>query len=316
MTVDVMIPVYKPGLKFFELMRRLTEQTVLPGKIIVINTEERYWSDQVIEKMGEKAAALLEVHHIAKADFDHGHTRNLGVSFSSAEVIVLMTDDAVPSNALLIENLLKPFSDPDVGAVYARQLADSNAAIAERFSREFNYPADSQKKTAADMGRLGIKTFFCSNVCAAYRKSFFDLFGGFTDNAIFNEDMVYAAKLIDHGKAVYYAADAAVIHSHAYSNRQQFSRNFDLAVSQAMHPEVFDRVRSESEGVKYIEKAFFYFIKHARPFAIFPFLVTSVNKYAGYRKGKRFRDLSHDQILRSTMNPVFFERMWKKEQAG
>ncbi len=316
MTVDVIIPVYKPDMKFIELMRRLAQQTVLPEKIIAVNTEEQYWSEDLTGKMGEKAAAKLELHHIAQAEFDHGHTRNLGVSFSSADIVLLMTDDAVPADTTLIENLLKPFSDPDVGAAYARQLADSEATIAERFSREFNYPAKSQKKTAADTDRLGIKTFFCSNVCAAYRKSFFDELGGFVDNAIFNEDMVYAAKLIDHGKAVYYAADAAVIHSHAYSNRQQFHRNFDLAVSQAMHPEVFERVRSESEGVKYIRKAFSYFVKNKRPFAILPFMVTSVYKYAGYRKGKRFRDLSHEQILRATMNPVFFERMWKKEQAG
>ena len=313
MTVDVVIPVYKPGKKFIELMSRLAKQTLPPRKVIVMNTEEKYFSDRILQQMGEDAAKLLEVHHITKDEFDHGHTRNVGVSYSDAPFVVLMTDDAVPLDGNLIKNLLAPFSDPQVAAVYARQLAGKDAKIAERFSRAFNYPEQSEKKTLADLNRLGIKTFFCSNVCAAYRRSCFDTFGGFVDRAIFNEDMVYAAKLIDNGLAVYYAAGAQVIHSHAYSNSKQFSRNFDLAVSQAMHPEVFERVHSESEGVKFIGKAFGYFVKHGRPFAILPFLITSVNKYAGYRKGKNYRNLSHEQILRYTMNPGFFERMWKEE---
>lgn len=314
MTVDVVIPVYKPGKKFIELMSRLSAQTLPVRKVIVMNTEEKYFSDRILQQMGDDAAKLLEVHHITKEEFDHGHTRNVGVSYSDAPFVILMTDDAVPADQDLVKNLLAPFSDPAVAAVYARQLPGKDAKIAEKFSRAFNYPDKSEKKTLADLERLGIKTFFCSNVCAAYRRSCFDTFGGFVDRAIFNEDMVYAAKLIDNGLAVYYAANAKVIHSHTYSNSKQFSRNFDLAVSQAMHPEVFDRVKSESEGMKFIFRAFGYFTKHGRPFAILPFLITSVNKYAGYRKGKNYRNLSHEQILRYTMNPGFFKRMWKEEE--
>ena len=51
--------------------------------------------------------------------------------------------------------------------------------------------------------------------------------------------MIFAGGLIQKGYAVAYAADAKVIHSHNYSGVQQFHRNFDLAVSQAEHPEVF-----------------------------------------------------------------------------
>ncbi len=314
MTVDVVIPVYKPGKKFIELMKGLAVQTVKPGKVIAVNTEERFWKETLLSEMGEQAASLLELHHIAKADFDHGKTRNLGASYSSAEVIVLMTDDAVPADEHLIENLLAPFADPEVAAVYARQLPAEDAGIAERFSRAFNYPDISSKKTLSDLNRLGVKTFFCSNVCAAYIRKHFDELGGFVNSAIFNEDMVYAAKMMDHGFAVYYAAEARVIHSHAYSNRQQFLRNFDNAVSQAQHPEVFGRVRSESEGIRFIKTAFGYFAKNGRPFAIFPFLINSVYRYAGFRLGKKYQTLSHDKILRSTMNPGYFERMWREEE--
>ncbi len=311
MSIDVVIPVYKPGQKFIRLITMLTQQSVQPGRIIVMNTEEKYWSKRLSDQLGA-AADRLEVHHLSKSEFDHAGTRNAGIAFSDAQYVVLMTDDAIPYDTQLIANLMEPFSDEQTGAVYARQLPGEKAGIAERFSRAFNYPDQSEKKTIKDIDKLGIKTFFCSNVCAMYRRDLFTELGGFCAPAIFNEDMVYAATLLDHGYAVCYAADAKVIHSHAYSNAQQMRRNFDLAVSQAMHPEVFDRVQSESEGMRFVLKAFGYFTKHGRPFAIVPFMITSVNKYYGYRMGKRYRNLPKKTIMKYTMNPAFFEKMQEK----
>ena len=75
--------------------------------------------------------------------------------------------------------------------------------------------------------------------------------GGFEDPTIFNEDMIFAGKRILAGDKVAYVAEAKVIHSHNYTGSQQFHRNFDLAVSQAQHPEVFEGVPSEGEGNPY-----------------------------------------------------------------
>ena len=47
MTVDVVIPVYKPGKKFIELMSRLAKQSMPVSKVIVMNTEEKYFSDRI-----------------------------------------------------------------------------------------------------------------------------------------------------------------------------------------------------------------------------------------------------------------------------
>ena len=85
-----------------------------------------------------------------------------------------------------------------------------------------------------------------------YKKSIYDHIGGFIDTAIFNEDMIYASNALKNGYMSYYRADAMVYHSHSYTPLKEFSRNFDLGVSQAMHPEVFGGIRSESEGVKLV----------------------------------------------------------------
>lgn len=65
-------------------------------------------------------------------------------------------------------------------------------------------------------------------MCAAYRQDIYEELGGFVKHTIFNEDMIYAAKAVEAGYAIAYAADARVVHSHNYTNGQQFHRNFDL----------------------------------------------------------------------------------------
>ena len=41
MTVDVLIPVYKPDQRFARLLEMLEKQTIKPDRIIVMNTERR-----------------------------------------------------------------------------------------------------------------------------------------------------------------------------------------------------------------------------------------------------------------------------------
>ncbi len=43
MKIDVIIPVYKPEKRFLELISRLEKQTLKPNRIIIMNTEEKYF---------------------------------------------------------------------------------------------------------------------------------------------------------------------------------------------------------------------------------------------------------------------------------
>ena len=46
--IDVMIPVYKPDERFFELLDMLGRQTVKINQIILMNTEQKYWDEWII----------------------------------------------------------------------------------------------------------------------------------------------------------------------------------------------------------------------------------------------------------------------------
>lgn len=317
MRIDIIIPVYKPDDKFKALLHGLAGQTVKPDNITVMYTKtgnEDGFPDEFrlpeIEASDKEAANDIgfTVHELNKSEFDHGGTRALAAQMSTAEILLFMTMDAVPANEHMLENLIRIFEEDDsVGAAYARQLPSDSSSPAERFTRGFNYPDKPVLKGKEDLEKLGIKTFFCSNVCAAYRKDIYDKLGGFVKKTIFNEDMIYAHKLIMNGYKIYYAADAGVIHTHEYTPMQQFHRNFDLAVSQAMYPGVFGSVSSESEGVRYIKSAYEFFGKEGKSYLIIPFVWGCCFRYLGYFLGKRYRKLPGWMIRACAMNRDFFE---------
>ena len=301
MEVDVLIPVYRPDGKLTELLKRLKMQNYPIHRVILMNTEEKHFPAELTGIWDR-----VEVYHLAKEEFDHGGTRDRGVRMSTADLVVCMTQDAMPADETLIEELVKPFGDPEVWAAYARQLPNEECREVEKYTRSFNYPEQSMVKTKEDLDRLGIKTFFCSNVCAAWRREKYLELGGFVKHTIFNEDMILAGTMIKQGGKIAYCAKAKVIHSHNYSAFQQFHRNFDLAVSQTMYPEVFGGIRSESEGIKLVKKSLSYCIKIGKPWLMIQVVTQSAGKLLGYKMGQRYRNLPMWLILRCTMSPSFW----------
>ena len=303
MKIDVIIPTYKPGKEFEKLIVRLQKQEYPIHKIIIINTRTDIFPEEL-----DRSNYEIEITHIEPDQFDHGGTRNMGAGMSDADIVVYMTQDAIPVDEKLIGTFAKIFEEnPDIGIAYGRQLSREECNIIERYTRRFNYPEKSLIKTKEDLPRLGIKTFFCSDVCAAYRRNYLLSAGGFEDPTIFNEDMIFAGKRIYAGDKVAYVAEAKVIHSHNYTGRQQFHRNFDLAVSQAQHPEVFEGVPSEGEGIRMVKATAKYLVRNGYPWKVFTLVYQSGCKYIGYFLGKRYEKLPMWLILKCTSS----RKYWK-----
>lgn len=305
--IDIIIPTYKPGNDFEILIDKLNNQTIKPNKIIVMNTEEKY-----IEKFLKETGVLvkydnIEIHHVSETEFDHGKTRDMGVQFSKTPYFLCMTQDAIPANEYLVEELLKVLKKEKVASVYGKQLARANCHILEDFTRKFNYPNQSRMKSKKDLEELGIKTYFCSNVCAAYKRTVYDKLGGFIKKTIFNEDMIYAAAVIQAGYEIGYVAEAEVIHSHYYSGKQQFHRNFDLGVSQAEHPEIFQEVPSEKEGGRLVSETIKFLIREKRVDQLIPFIYQCGCKYIGYRMGKAYKRLPMTVVQTCSMNRNYWK---------
>lgn len=301
-SVDVIIPVYRPGKSFQKLLDRLEKQTYPIRRILVINTDEAlYPADEI------RQPASMELHHITKAEFDHGTTRNRAARMSDADLMLFMTQDAVPADRYLVERLAEAFEDETVGAAYARQLPHKEHSLIEQYTRQFNYPAQSCVKRREDLGKLGIKTYFCSDACAMYRRRLYLELGGFRPQAIFNEDMLFASELINHGYGIAYQASARVIHSHDYTGLQQLKRNFDNGVSQAVNPRVFESVPAYGEGMKLVKRTAAYLIRRGHVTDCFRLVYLSACKMVGFTLGKNYFRLPKPVIERLTANKEYWQ---------
>ena len=330
MDIDVIIPVYRPGEDLVALLNRLYAQTVEIHKIILVETLDKEEKTSMEEENSAEGAESresetsaeeaetslllhlqkkykkIELYSVKKEDFDHGMTRRMAVEKSDADIFVMMTQDALPADRKLIEKLTTPLMG-DIAVSYARQLPRKNCRAIERFTRRFNYPEESLLKGKENLQVLGIKTYFCSDVCAAYRREIYEKLGGFAEKAIFNEDMLFAAKAVEAGYKIMYAAEARVLHSHNYSISQQFRRNFDLGVSQAEHPEVFKKIPSEKEGGRMVKETTEYLFTTGKVFLIPYFYLQCMGKYAGYFLGKHYKMLPAKTIKKCTANEAYWQ---------
>lgn len=301
---DIIIPTFQPGTEFAELLRSLALQVLPADNIIIVNTDEQYWNREF-----ENICPKTTVIHIKKEDFDHGAVRHAAACESKADILVFMTQDAVPVNEYMTKNLIAPIANGEAQFSYARQIPKEDADLIEKFTRGFNYPSESRIKSRKDLINMGVKTFFCSNVCAAYDHKIYDKLGGFPRPVVLNEDMILAGYAVEAGYKISYTADAEVYHSHRYSAFQQFRRNFDIGVSQKQYEDLFSAYPSEKEGKKMVMNNIKYICSNRKCYLIFKLIWISGWKYLGFFFGKRYKKLPMRTVKKWSLCPQYWNRL-------
>ena len=107
-------------------------------------------------------------------------------------------------------------------------------SLLERAGREFNYPPASHIRSAADWGRHGSYSRFCSNACAAWSNAALDAIGGFKPTLV-SEETIAVAELLARGGRIAYVAEAMVEHAHRLDLAGAFRRQFDIGYSRRLY---------------------------------------------------------------------------------
>ena len=307
--VDVVIMVYKPDKKLYDIVSRLMGQTVVPENIYLIRTKssEDIQTDDVLWEI-LKSYSDIKVMDVAEEEFDHGATRDMAIHLCTADYVLMMSQDAEPKNRKLIENLLKAQGEK-ISVVYAKQEPAKDCRIVERYTRSFNYPEESSSaiETAAKTNN-GIKSIFCSDVCAMYDRKAYDAVGGFPGKIIFNEDEIFAAKSLRAGYDVLYEASAVVLHSHNYSGVQYFRRYFDMGVSHADFRYIFDEYHATDEGMRLVKQTARYLIRRKQYLDIPVLIYRSGMKLVGMKLGKMYKMLPKKVVMACTTNKFYWKR--------
>lgn len=279
MELSLIIPTLNAGRHIEGLLSSLLLQDTRPTEIVIIDSSSDDNTVEITKKLGAKTIV------IPRHTFNHGGTRNMAAEMAKGDVLVFMTQDALPADNSLLSRLTAPLLDPDIAAAYGRQIAKTDASPPEAFARQFNYPGTALIKSASDISRLGIKTFFFSNVCSAIKKAQFLKVGMFPDNIRFNEDMIIAAKLILNGYKTAYVPEARVVHSHNYSLLQQFIRYYNIGSSLKDNSWILEYARPEGEGLRFIKEKMAFILK-GHHYSWLPYIfLEAAAKYAGYRLG-------------------------------
>lgn len=277
MTVSVIIPTLNAAKTLPLLLSRLRSQT-LNAEIFIVDSSSEDDTVAIAEQAGAKTLV------IPRKDFDHGGTRDLALGQSSGELVLFLTQDALPVGNNYIEKLTAPFADEAIAAVCGRQVAYPEHTESERLTRLFNYPEESRIWDMGDLEKYGVKTYFFSDACSAYRRSAYEAVGGFDRPLSTNEDMLMAAKLLHAGYSLCYCAEAAVYHSHCFTLREDYRRSALSAQVMARYKDRLPGAKSDAEGFRMVRFVLSGLLKQGKIGECIRFGVHVFARFLGSRK--------------------------------
>ena len=285
LNTSVIIPTLDAESHLPGLLESLNQQDPLPNEIIVMDTCS---TDHTLAIAAEYNCKTLTIQ---KKDFRHGKARNLGAKHARGDILVFLTQDALPVKRDFLHQLTQPIQEGVVAASTARQIPYPEATPIESYSRRFNYPDQSQIRTLHDLPKYGIKTYFFSNSASAVNREIFLANGGFAENLIVDEDLEFCARLLNSGESVKYCAEAKIYHSHNYTMSHLFQRFFDIGVFFSQAGELLSGVETNSEGLRYLYKATFHLARNL-DFHLIPRLILEIFvKYISFKIGNYHTNL-------------------------
>lgn len=227
--ISVVIPVKDGDYWLEEVLRSLMKQTLIDRcEVILIDSGS---TDGTLEIASRFPVRVVQ---IAPQEFNHGSTRNLGVSLARGEYIVMTVQDAKAADEGWLQKLLDGFDASDVAGVCGTQIVphdpDKNPAL---WFRPVSPPAvlKFRFEDVAEFDRLSPeeKRRICGwdNVNAMYRREAlmkvpFRIVG-------FAEDAMWAKDALLSGYAIVYNTGARVMHYHFETPDFAFRRYFTVS---------------------------------------------------------------------------------------
>lgn len=227
--VSIVIPTKNAGCEFSSTLEKIKMQDIdVDLEIIAIDSGSIDNTIEICEKFGVK------VIKIQPEQFNHGGTRNLGISVASGDYVVLLVQDAVPLNnawlRYMIEDLKK---DEKIAGVYCKQIPKDNCNIFTKYALEnwITYKDTRIEQYINDIDEYRnlspiekqIKVTF-DNVSSCIRKSVWEK-NKFSE-INFGEDIDWSKRVIEAGYKIVYEPRSAVIHSHNRSIWYETKRTY------------------------------------------------------------------------------------------
>lgn len=224
MDVSIIILTKNAGEGFANLLERLSSQKFDANyEIIVIDSGSTDNTSEIARSLPVKFV------RIKPEEFHHGKTRNLGAERATGEVLVYITQDALPLHDDWLHKLTDDLADPQIAMVVGRQIPWQTTKPPEKFFYSYYFP-EHRIEIARDAPDYYRDNMFISNVNSAIKRDAWKQFR-FSEDIALAEDKEFARRILLAGWKVIYRPDAVVYHAHDFSLRSIYQRSVDAGIA-------------------------------------------------------------------------------------
>jgi rhamnosyltransferase len=278
---SVLIPTRNPGPAMREVLDAIFAQRVDFGfEVIIVDSTSRNADVELMRSFP------VQLQQIPASEFGHGRTRNLLATLAEGRVLLYLSQDAEPADPDWMRTLVEPLADPVVAGCYAQQIPRANADPLIRFFLARTYGSRPARRRVSHGKAVRIDEIFFSNVSCAVRRDVWQRLP-FRDDAFMSEDQYWAYDVLRAGYEVVYHPAAKVRHSHNYSLRTLFRRNWDSGAS--LRGLIADSpVAIARRGLAYVACQTAFLVRDRRAHWLPYMLVYEATKALGFSMGMRF----------------------------
>lgn len=212
-SVSIVIPTYNAGKQWKEFLRRVTAQKGVKSiEMVVVDSGSR---DQTVALSKEYGANVIE---IPKEKFSHSYARNLGAENAHGDIVIFMTQDALPSDDEWVKNMVQPIITGEATAVSCKEQCPEGTELYYRA----NSWGHAQFQGILEHDQLGVKKrdesiaqlrphASLNDIACAIKKRIFKKFYYRFD---YGEDLDLGIRLLQNGYTIKLLAFPTVIHGH------------------------------------------------------------------------------------------------------
>ncbi len=224
--ISVIIPV-KNGMDTLQAcLDSLLHQTIMNRmEIIAIDSGSTDGSLELLKQYP------VIIHSIEPSEFNHGETRNLGVSLAKGEFVYMTVQDASLVEVDCLEKMMAHFSDPLVAGVCGQQIVGKDKAknplqwfrpVSE--AEPIFYHFEKPEEFTSLNGKQQHSYCNWDDVNAMYRKSMKVLIP--FRKIMFSEDTLWAKDALGAGYKIVYDYRVRVYHYHHQNFKFYFKRSY------------------------------------------------------------------------------------------
>ena len=227
--VSIIIPTYNAGPDFEKILRAISGQrSDFTHEILVVDSGS---SDGTLDLARTYGARIVG---IPRSGFNHGGTRNRGISEARGEFVAMIVQDAIPADEWWLQGLVENLAnDERVAGAYSRQIPREDCNPFTRYALEnhFTNLPERREQVIEDLARyealpppLKLKLVTFDDVSSCLRRSVWERHP--FEQLSFGEDIEWSERVMKAGYKIVYDPRSAVIHSHNRSALYEMRRAY------------------------------------------------------------------------------------------